>query len=136
MIEEEEKARDYFEELKDTLQLFCLCGWIDQFQKHVKDFIEEQLAKAASITAVPGTDDEDSTRLHGLRRLVAGAIQEGELIRQPAYAATCAKLDGAIVWHGRGLPVQATFASLSHVIYKMPNFEAPLQISNKYPEIV
>ncbi|KAI9449767.1 hypothetical protein BJY52DRAFT_1227579 [Lactarius psammicola] len=145
MIEEEEKARDYFEELKDTLQLFCLCGWIDQFQKHVEDFIEEQLAKAASITAVPGTDDEDSTRLHGLRRLVAGAVQEGELIRQPAYAATCAKLDGAIVWHGRGvmagdanfgLPVQATFASLSHVIYKMPNFEAPLQISNKYPEIV
>jgi len=117
MIEEEEKARDYFEELKDTLQLFCLCGWIDQFQKHVEDFIEEQLAKAASITAVPGTDDEDSTRLHGLRRLVAGAVQEGELIRQPAYAATCAKLDGAIVWHGRGYVIKnhLPFPFLTHL---------------------
>ena len=100
MIEEEAKAQNYFEELKDTLQLFCLCRWIDQFQKHIEDFIQEQLAKAASIMAVPGIEEEDSTHLYGLQCLVAGTIQEGELVRQPEYAATCTKLDGAIVWHG------------------------------------
>src|SRR5258708_29391266 len=26
-------------ETKDILQLFCLSGWIDQFQKHIEDFI-------------------------------------------------------------------------------------------------
>lgn len=101
MIEEEEKAREYFEETKDILQIFCLCGWIDQFQKHVEDFIQEQLSEAASIMAVTGTEEEDSIRLHGVRRLVAGAVQEGELVRQPAYASACAKLDRAIVWDGR-----------------------------------
>ena len=117
MIEEEGKAQDYFEELKDTLQLFCLCGWIDQFQKHIEDFIQEQLAKAASIMAVLGTEEEDFTRLHGLRRLVAGAVQEGELVRQPEYAATCAKLDGAIVWHGQGYVIKTHFCLLSSPIF-------------------
>jgi len=107
MIEEEEKARDYFEEVKDTFQLFCLCGWMDQFQKHVEAFIQDRLAEAASIIKVPGAEEEDSIRLHGLRRLVAGAVQEGELVRQPEYAVTCAKLDGAIVWHGRGYVIQS-----------------------------
>jgi hypothetical protein len=101
MIEEEEKAREYFEETKDILQLFCPCGWIEQFQKHVEDFIQEQLSEAADLMAGSITDEED-TRLHGLRRLVAGAVQEGELVRQPDYAATCAKFDRAIVWEGRG----------------------------------
>jgi hypothetical protein len=41
MIEKEEKARVFFEEMKDILQLFCLCGRIDLFQKHVEDFIQE-----------------------------------------------------------------------------------------------
>jgi hypothetical protein len=104
MIEDEEKAQDHFEEIKDILQLFCLRGWIDQFQKHVEDFIQERLAEAASIMAVPGT--EDSVRLHGLRRLVAGAFQEGELVRQPEYATTSAKLDSAVVWQGRGCVIQ------------------------------
>ena len=117
MIEEEGKAQDYFEELKDTLQLFCLCGWIDQFQKHIKDFIQEQLAKAASIMAVLGTEEEDFTRLHGLQCLVAGAVQEGELVWQPEYPATCAKLDGAIVWHGQGYVIKTHFCLLSSPIF-------------------
>ena len=66
MIEEEEKAREYFEETKDILQLFCLCGWIDQFWKHVEDFIQERLSAAAGIMAASGTEEEDSIRLHGL----------------------------------------------------------------------
>lgn len=109
MIEEEEKARDYFEEVKDTLQMFCPSGWMDQFHKHIEAFIQEWLTEAASIIKVPGSDEEDSIRLHGLRRLVAGAVQEGELVRQPEYAVACAKLDGAIVWHGRG------YVILSHL---------------------
>ncbi len=117
MIEEEAKAQNYFEELKDTLQLFCLCRWIDQFQKHIEDFIQEQVAKAASIMAVLGTEEEDSTCLHGLRRLVAGTVQEGELVRQPEYAATCTKLDGAIVWHGQGYVIKTHFCLLSSPIF-------------------
>jgi len=39
--------------------------------------------------------------LHGLRHLVAGAIQEWELVQQPKHAAICAELDSALVWQGR-----------------------------------
>ncbi|KAI9431400.1 hypothetical protein H4582DRAFT_2082573 [Lactarius indigo] len=103
MIEEEERARNCFDELKFILQTFCLFPWIEPFQKHVEDFIQERLSEAASIIAVPGIEEEDSIRLHGLRRLVAGAIQEVELVQQPGYAATCAREDGAIIWDGRGV---------------------------------
>jgi hypothetical protein len=46
MVRDEEQAREYFKETKDILQLFCLCGWMDQFQKHAKDFIQEKIAEA------------------------------------------------------------------------------------------
>jgi hypothetical protein len=107
MIEEEEKAQDYFEDAKDMLELFSVGVWIDQFQKCVEDFIQERLSEAMGIMASPGT--EDSVRLHGLRRLVAGAVQEGELVRQPEYATTSAKLDRAIIWQGRGYVVPTNF---------------------------
>src|SRR6266702_4496777 len=45
MIEEEAKAQDYFEELKDTLQLFCLCGWIDQFQNTLRTSFKSSLPR-------------------------------------------------------------------------------------------
>lgn len=115
MIEDEEKAREYFQETKDILQLFCLRGWVDQFQQHVEDFIQERLGEAASIMAEPGT--EDYVRLHGLRRLVAGAFQEGELVRQPEYATTVAKLDHAVVWQGRGYVIQLILYSLPSNIH-------------------
>ncbi|KAI9440946.1 hypothetical protein H4582DRAFT_2056197 [Lactarius indigo] len=103
MIEEEERARNCFDELKFILQTFCLFPWIEPFQKHVEDFIQERLSEAASIIAVPGIEEEDSIRLHGLRRLVAGAIQEVELVQQPGYATTCARENGAIIWDGQGV---------------------------------
>ena len=106
MMEEEEKAREYFEETKDILQLFFPSGWMDEFQERIEDFVQWHLSAAAIITAVSATAEEDHVCLHGLRRLVAGAIQEGELVRQPTYAVTCAKLDKALVWDGQGYAIQ------------------------------
>ena len=102
MIQEEEQAREYFEETRETLQLFCLSGWIEQFQQHVGNFIQARLAEAAKIIEKPEKQEEDMVHLHRLRRLVAGAFQEEELVQQPDRAFTCAKLDGAIIWDGRG----------------------------------
>ena len=117
MIQAEEQAREYFKETKDILQLFCLCGWIDHFQKCVQDFIQERLAEAANIMAAPGNEEEDCVRLHSLRRLVAGAVQEEELVRQPDHAAACAKLDRAIVWDGRRYVIKLVhhFSALTHL---------------------
>jgi hypothetical protein len=100
MTQKEEQAQEYFDETRDILQLFCLSGWITEFQKRVQDFITERLDKVANIIAEPGSEMEDIIRLHSLRRLVAGAIQEEELVRQPDYAFACAKLDRAIIWDG------------------------------------
>jgi uncharacterized protein YdeI (YjbR/CyaY-like superfamily) len=102
MIQEEEQAREYFEETRETLQLFCLSGWIEQFQQHVEGFIEGRLAEAAKIMALPEKEEEDIVHLHGLRRLVAGAFQEEELVQQPDHAFAYAKLDRAVIWDGRG----------------------------------
>ena len=115
MKQEEERAWEYFEETKDTLQLFCLSGWIDQFQKHVEDFVQERLMEAENIVAVMGKEEEYSVRLHGLQRLVVGAVQEGELVRQPDYATTYAKIDRAIVWDGRG------YVMKTHLIFFSPH---------------
>jgi hypothetical protein len=102
MAREEEKAREFFEEVRSTLQLFCPKGWVAHFQKHVKTFIQERLSEAAEILAVPGKREGDLVHLHRLRRLIAGSFQEGELVQQPDYAFTSARLDGAIIWDGRG----------------------------------
>ena len=66
MMQEEEKAREYFEETRDTLRLFCLSGWIEEFQQHVENFIQERLAEAAKIMAVPEKQEEDTIHLHRL----------------------------------------------------------------------
>ena len=100
MMAEEEKAREYFEERKDILQLFGLCVWMDKFQKYVEEFIQQHLLVAAIITTASVTA-EDHVHLHGLRCLIPGAIQEGELVWRPMYAATCAKLKKALVWDGQ-----------------------------------
>ena len=102
MIQEEEWAREYFEETRETLQLFCMSGWIKQFQQHVEIFIQARLAEATKIIAAPEKQKEDIVHLHRLRRLIAGAFQEEELVQQPDQAFTYAKLDGAIIWDGRG----------------------------------
>jgi hypothetical protein len=100
MMEDEEKAREYFEETKDIVQLFYPCGWIDEFQEHVEDFIQQYLLAVAIITTAPVTAEEHHVHIHRPHCLVAGAIQEGELVWQPTYAAICAKLDRALVWDG------------------------------------
>ena len=63
--------------------------------------------------------EEERKSLHGLWRLVAGAIQEWELVQQPNHAALCAKLDGALVWQGRGY-----VSSIAHAISLLqPSFQ-------------
>ena len=116
MAQKEEQAREYFDETRDILQLFCLSGWITEFQKRVQDFIKDRLDEAANIIAKPSSEAEDIVRLHGLRRLVAGAVQEEELVRQPDYASACAKLDRAIRWDGRGYVIKTHLLLLaSHI---------------------
>jgi hypothetical protein len=66
MIEEERKAKEYFEETKDMLQLFWPSGWMDEFQKHIEDFIQDQLSEAAALLARLITEEEDFVQLHGL----------------------------------------------------------------------
>jgi len=116
MIKEEEKAREYFQELKETFQLFQSHVWKTEFKKFVDKFINRQLKEARYPMAAPCRDEsheeEASVCLHGVRRLVAGAVQEWELVQQPEYAATCAEIDGALVWHGRGYVIPARLLSL------------------------
>jgi len=106
MAEKEEKARQHFEELKCALPELSLCWWKKNFKSYVDKFIEECLYKKEFITVVPCKDKDeeelDCVYLHGLWHLVAGAIQEWELVQQPKPAATCVELDGALVWQGRG----------------------------------
>ncbi|KAF8265994.1 hypothetical protein EI94DRAFT_1803720 [Lactarius quietus] len=116
MIKEENEAWEYFEETKDILQLFCLSGWIDQFQNHVKTFIQERLSEAAAIMTLPGKAEEDIVCLHGLQRLVASTIQEEELVRQPEYASACAKLDQANIWDGQGYVIKLIYEFLAEHI--------------------
>ena len=75
MIQEEEEAQEYFKETREMLQLFCLSGWIEQFQQHVGNFIQAQLAKAAKIIEKPEKQEEDMVHLHQLQCLVAGAFK-------------------------------------------------------------
>jgi hypothetical protein len=110
MIEEEEKARQHFEGLKLTLSAVSLRSWKKHFKYHVDEFIKERVSEKDLVSekeylfGIPCEDEEEEDRvyLHRLRRLVAGATQEWELVQQPQYAAACAALDGALVWQGRG----------------------------------
>jgi hypothetical protein len=117
MIKKEEEAREHFEELKDTISMF-LRSWKKDFKYHVDKFIGERLVEKEFVTAVPCEDEDEEEQnriyLHGLRRLVAGAAQEWELVQQPKHAAICAKLDGALVWQGRGY-----VSLILHVIYSL-----------------
>ena len=106
MIEKEEQARQHFEELKDTLPILSPRWWKKDFKAYVDKFIGERLQEKEFITAIPSEGEEeeelDAIYLHAIRRLVAGAVQEWELVQQPKHAVTCAMLDGALVWQGRG----------------------------------
>lgn len=114
MAEKEENAWQYFEELKCTLPELSPRSWEKDFKFYIDKFIAECLFKKDVITALPGEDEEekelDRAYLYELRRLVAGAIQEWELVQQPKHAAACAKLDSALVWQGRGYVFSYVFS--------------------------
>ena len=116
-IEREEEARQHFEDLKDLLPEIS-SHWEKDFKSYINKFIAHCLKEKEDITSIPCKNEQeeewDRVDLHTLRRLVAGAFQEWELAQQPMYAATCAKLDGALVWQGRGYvsPVLNSISSL------------------------
>ena len=99
MAEEEQRAQQYFEELKDLLQRVTPHLWRKEFKFYVDRFINEKLREGKMVSREP---EIDYIYLYGLWRLVAGAFQELELAQQPEHAAMCAKIDGAFVWQGRG----------------------------------
>lgn len=106
MVQDEKKAQEYFQDMKDYFPFSFLHGWKEQFKIGVDKFIEERLVDARDLMAKAceneGQVEEYRTCLHKIRRLVAGAIQEWELVEQAGIATTCAELDDAIVWNGRG----------------------------------
>jgi hypothetical protein len=106
MAEKEENARQYFEELKLVLPEISPHLWKEEFKKYVDKFIQERLYEEEFVTMVPWLNEkerqQERTNVHELRRLVAGAVQEWELVQQSEHAATCAKIDRALVWQGRG----------------------------------
>jgi hypothetical protein len=91
--------------LKDLLPGIS-SDWKKNFKSHVDKFIARCLEEKDEVASIPckSEKEEEWNRmyLHMLRRLVAGALQEWELVQQPMHAAACAKLDGALVWQGRG----------------------------------
>ena len=105
MSEREERARQHFEELKCTLPELSPRWWKKDFKSYVDKFIAEHLDEKDIVAAIPGEGEDeeelDHIHLHGVRRLVASAFQEWELVQQPKHAAICAELDGALVWQGR-----------------------------------
>ena len=113
-MKEEKEAQKYFQKMKDDIRLLFPCGWKNQFKICVNNFINEHLKEAKYLLAIPCKDEKEEERihLHRIRRLVAGAFQEGELAQQPEYAAECAEIDDALVWQGRGYVVPTHFLSL------------------------
>jgi hypothetical protein len=119
MTEREEKTWQHFKGLKGTLLKLSPHRWKEDFKSYVDKFIAERLLEKDIITVIPCDDEEeeelDRICLHGIRRLVAGATQEWELVQQPEHAATCAELDGALVWQGR--------AYVSQIFMLLPHFD-------------
>lgn len=104
-MKEEEKAREYFLEMKEMFQLFQPNTWKTEFKILVDKLINRLLKEARHLMEAckdAYQEEEQHARLHSIRRLVAGAVQEWELTQQPNYARTCAEIDGALVWDGRG----------------------------------
>src|SRR5258708_12888871 len=114
MIKKEEKAQQDFKELKDILQKLSPCWWRNDFKSCVDRFIEEQLEEKESAIAILCEDNEGEELVHiyiyGVQCLVAGAIQEWELVQQPKHATTCVKIDSALVWQGRGYLIPILYA--------------------------
>lgn len=107
MIRKEETTQQNFKDVKDLYRKLSPRWWRSDFKNCVDTFIKEQLDEKEAATEMACRDGiEDGellcTCIHGIRRLVAGAVQELELAQQPKHATTCAEIDGALVWQGRG----------------------------------
>ena len=81
MADKEEKAQQSFKEMKSIFQEASPCWWKKDFKSYVDKFIAEQIEWKEVLTVIPCRDEEEGEEcericLHGLRRLVAGAIQE------------------------------------------------------------
>ena len=80
MIEEEEWARQHFEELKNIPPTLYPHQWRKDFKRYVDKFINEHLYKKEFIVLMPciseADEKEERKSLHRLRHLVAGAVQE------------------------------------------------------------
>jgi hypothetical protein len=105
MAEEEAKVQADFEEMKDIRQMFDP-NWKESFKICVDDYIKQHLKRAESVSNMTYKNDS-------IRRLVAGADQEWELAQQPEHATRCAKIDGALIWQGRGYIILTRFQSPS-----------------------
>jgi len=91
MVKGEEQARQHFRELKDILPKLSPRWWKKDFKHHVDKFIGDLLIQKEMVTEPPCKNEEEE--LHELRRLVAGADREWELVQQPKHAAMCAMMD-------------------------------------------
>jgi hypothetical protein len=124
MADKEEKAWQSFKEMKSIFQEASPRWWKKDFKSYVDKFIAEQIEWKEVLTVIPCRDEEEGEErericLHGLRCLVAGAIQEWELVQQPEHAAACTELDGALVWQGRGY--------VSSMVHAVPSFKPYFQ---------
>src|SRR5260370_8246934 len=106
MIKKEEKAQQDFKKLKDILQKLSPHWWRNDFKSCIERIIEEKREEKESANAMlcedNGGEELVHIYIHGVQHLVAGAIQEWELVQQLKHATTCVKIDGALVWQGRG----------------------------------
>jgi hypothetical protein len=105
-VQDEENAQKQFQEMKAELSSLFPHIWKDKFKICIDKYINERLKEVTIVSAMTRRDKkEERACLHILRRLVAGAHQEWELAQQPEYAFECAKIDGALVWQGRGYAI-------------------------------
>jgi hypothetical protein len=110
MVAEEEDVQNYFAETKDELMSSFPHSWKDKFKTCVDKYVEQCLEEARCPPEMaPKDEEEECICLHAIRRLVAGAFQEWELVQQHECACTCAWIDDALVWQGRGYVIQISF---------------------------
>jgi hypothetical protein len=129
MAKGEENAWKHFEELKRTLPKLSLSQWKKDFKSYIDKFIADHLFDKHVITLTARLEEGeegwelDPIHLHRIWRLVAGAIQEWELVQQPKHAAAYAEIDGALIWQGRG------YVSLIHFAISLlqPSFQSQFE---------
>lgn len=126
MMEYEKVVQEYLQDLKCSLIRLYPHEWKKKFQFGVDEVIQKYLLDAMHLQKIPcqseGKKELQRIGLHAIRRLVAGAFQEGELAWQPDCATACAKIDGALIWNGRGYVIKNPLA--------ISSFQPPVQSSS------